>query len=456
MFDLGKDAPIYGALASYARSKQASFHTPGHKNYRFSGDFFGIYPFDATEISCTDELYSPEGCIAEAEAKATELFGSYHTFFSAGGASQCVKAALAEFAGEKVIFDRNIHFSAAAAVAFYGIDTVFVCGKNDEKTSLPMPPTAEDIRSAIEKDPDAKAVFLTSPNYFGISADCLAIRKLCDEKNTTFIDDNSHGTHYCFCPEMKNSPYDGHHAHVVIDSAHKTLPVMTGGAFLHYNKEISLETVRRRMMAAGSTSPSFPILASLDHGRAVCSCDGEKTYSVCCEKIKDLKKKLVLNGFTVADGTNTDPLRLAVYFGEKCEDTAKKLEKNNIYPEMTSSGFIVFIITPFNSNEDLELLEKTLLSFEAVEIVENFNSGFELPPKKMNIRDAFFAEREAVEPLISEGRISAEMISFHHPPCVPLALPGEVISHDLALFMRENGYGKVEVVVKNDIELRRK
>lgn len=448
MCGLEKDAPIFGALAAYARSKHASFHTPGHKSGEFSGDFFKIYPYDATEISCTDELYSPEGCIAEAEEKATALFGSHHTFFSAGGASQCVKAALAEFAGKKVIFDRNIHFSAASAAAFYGIETVFVCGKCDEKTSLSEPPTADDFRTALEKNPDAEAIFLTSPNYFGISADCLAIRKLCDAKNVTFIDDNSHGTHYFFCPEMKNSAFDGHHAHVVIDSAHKTLPVMTGGAFLHYNKEISLSAVRRRMMAAGSTSPSFPILASLDAGRAICARDGEKLYSDCCKKVEKIRKNLKNSGFSVSDGANTDPLRLAVYFGEKCVDTAKKLENNNIYPEMTSSGFIVFIITPFNSDTDLELLEKTLLSFEPVETVENSDLKFELPQRKMTLRDAFFAEREEVSPLDSAGRISAEMIAFHQPPCVPLALPGEVVSEELARLLHEKNYGKIEVVAE--------
>ena len=435
-------APIYEALEAYSRSKQASFHTPGHKSGDFQGDFFKIYQFDATEISCTDELYSPEGCIADAENLATELFGSFHTFFSAGGASQCVKAALAEFAGKKVVFDRNVHFSAAAAAAFYGIETIFVWGKNN------CPPTAEDFRIALEKNPDAMAVFLTSPNYFGISADCLAVRKLCDEKNITFIDDNSHGSHFAFCPSMKNSDFDGHHAHVVIDSAHKTLPVMTGGAFLHYNKECSLSAVRRRMMAAGSTSPSFPILASLDFGRSICARDGEKLYSECCKKVAKIRQNLIDHGFFVLNGSNVDPLRLSVYFGEKCEDTAEKLENNNIYPEMTSSGFIVFIITPFNSDSDLERLEKTLLSFEPVETVENSDFKLDIPERKMSLRDAFFAEKEEVLPLDSVGRISSEMIAFHEPPCVPLALPGEIISEELARLMCERNYGKVEVVIE--------
>ena len=171
-----KKSYLYDAIVDYSKSLHSSFHTPGHKNYNGHEDFFNIYKYDATELSVTDELYSPTGCISKAEDFATEVFGSFHTFFSAGGASQCVKTALAEFAGKKVIFDRNIHFSAAAAIAFFGIDAVFVCGKYDEKSFLPIPPTVEDFREAIEKNNDASAVFLTSPNYFGVSADCFAIR----------------------------------------------------------------------------------------------------------------------------------------------------------------------------------------------------------------------------------------------------------------------------------------
>ena len=439
-------APIYDALVKYAESSQASFHTPGHKSQRLQGDFFKIYPYDATELSCTDELYAPEGCISEAEAAATELFGSYHTFLSAGGASQCVKASLAEFAGKKVLFDRNIHFSAAAAIAFYDIDAVFVCGKCDPETGLPIPPSVNDFKAAFCENPDCEAVFLTSPNYFGISADCLAVRNFCDEKNITFIDDNSHGTHYRFCSE--NSAFDGHHAHVVIDSAHKTLPVMTGGAFLHYNREVSLSAVRRRMMAAGSTSPSFPILASLDYGRAICAQNGEKLYSDLCVSVAELKKELISHGFLVIDGKNIDPLRLSVYFGSDCERAMSRLESENIYPEMTANGFLVFIITPFNEGSHLNLLKKALLTLEPVGSVEKFSEGFTLPMRKMSIRNAFFAEKENVLPLDSANRISAEMIAFHEPPCVPLALPGEIISEELASVLYKRNYGKVEVVVE--------
>lgn len=442
-------APIYDVLLKYAESAHTSFHTPGHKSSDFQGDFFKIYSYDATELSCTDELYSPEGCISEAESAATELFGSYHSFLSAGGASQCVKAALAEFAGKKVIFDRNIHFSVASGIAFYGIKSVFVCGKCDPETNLPVPPTVDDFRDAFYENPDCKAVFLTSPNYFGISADCAAIREFCDEHNITFIDDNSHGSHYAFCSEIRKSAFDGHLAHVVIDSAHKTLPVMTGGAFLHYNKKISLPTVRRHMMATGSTSPSFPILASLDYGRAICAKYGEELYSDMCLSVLKLKEELVSHGFLVSVGKNTDPLRLSVYFGDQCDTVLSSLESDGIYPEMASSGFLVFIVTPFNKKGHLQKLKKKLLSFGPVESVDNFSEIFTMPKHKLSIREAFFCEKEYVSPLDSVNRISAEMIAFHEPPCIPLVLPGEIISQKLSLVLHERNYGNVEVVAEN-------
>ena len=119
MKDLKLKTPIYDVLSSYSNSLHSSFHTPGHKSYVFDDSFFDIYKYDATELSVTDELYSPEGCISEAEDNVTKLYGSFHTFFSVGGASQCVKPALSFCAGKKVIFDRNIHFTLIIFVLGY-------------------------------------------------------------------------------------------------------------------------------------------------------------------------------------------------------------------------------------------------------------------------------------------------------------------------------------------------
>lgn len=439
--------PIYDSLVKYANSSHASFHTPGHKGLVFEGDFFDIYKYDATELSVTDELYSPCGCIAEAEDNATSLYGSFHTFYSVGGASQCVKAALASFAGKKVVFDRNIHYSAAAAIAFYGIDAVFVYGRCNRETSLPEPPTVNDFRRVLSENPDAKAVFLTSPNYFGVSADCLAIRNLCDEYNVVFIDDNSHGSHYMFCQDVKGSVFDGHHAHVVIDSAHKTLPVMTGGALLHYNTPVAVSEVRRNMMTAGSTSPSFVLLASLDYGISLCFDKGFELYSEKCAVVKNIRNELKQRGFIVSDGCNIDPLRLSVYFGESCEGIRHILEKNGIYAEMQSNGFLVFIITPFNSRFDIDRLCHILFEQSPVSTVKDFDSSFCIPERVLSVREAFFAEKETVATVCSVGRISAEMVSLHKPPCIPLCLPGEKMSEELSSFLMKNGYDTIEVVI---------
>ena len=446
--DLKLKTPIYDALSGYSNSLHSSFHTPGHKSHVFDDSFFDIYKYDATELSVTDELYSPEGCISEAEDNVTKLYGSFHTFFSVGGASQCVKTSLSFFAGKKVIFDRNIHFSAAAAIAFYGIEAVFVYGECNDLTSIPEPPTVFDFKEALLKNSDAKAVFLTSPNYFGVSADCSAIRKLCDEFEVVFIDDNSHGAHYTFCQGVHNSAFDGHHAHVVIDSVHKTLPVMTGGALLHYNIPVSFSDVRRKMMAAGSTSPSFVLLASLDYGVSLCFDRGFEFYTQQCVAVENLRNELKNRGFVVTDGPNIDPLRLSVYFGENCDKVYRVLEQNNIYPEMQSNGFIVFIITPFNSRADMELLRCTLLAQSPVCVMGNFDSSFVVPERGLSVREAFFAEKESVSISNAVGRISAEMVSFHRPPCIPLCLPGEKISECLSSVLLKNGCDTIDVVVE--------
>lgn len=445
MNNLKLDCPIYSALIDYANNTHISFHTPGHKSSVLEGDFSNIYKYDATELSVTDELYSPKSCIAEAEEKATLLFSSFHTFYSAGGASQCVKAALAEFVGKKVVFDRNIHTSVVAAIAFYGIEAIFVSKK--AVSELYAPPSVSDIQEVLDKNLNVSAVFLTSPNYWGISADCFSIRKLCDDYGITLVVDNSHGTHFRFCSNMCDSVYDSHNAHVVIDSAHKTLPVMTGGALLHYNRKVDLAVVRRRMMSAGSTSPSFPILASLDVGISWCSVYGTQMYDSCLAKVENLRRRLKNKGFFILEGDFSDPLRLSVYLGRESKNAVSLFERNGVYPEVELGGFVIFIITPFNKESDIVLLERL---FDCIAPIRFYDSQVEelpVPERKLSIRDAFFSERSTVDLLHSVGRVSADMIVFHHPPCVPLCFPGEVISESLVDILKNNGCESVEVVL---------
>lgn len=438
-------APVYSAVEKYAASRSVSFHTPGHMGKKILGICFSdVYTFDATELSVTDELYAPRGCILEAEKKASELFGTYHTFLSAGGASQCVKAALADYAGKKVIFDRNIHSSVAAAICFYGIDAVFVYGGCDT-TGAPVPPCAEAFGRAIAENPDAAAVFATTPTYFGLSADCAALKTLAGKYGVDFIADNAHGTHYRFCLQMKNTRFDAHLADISVDSAHKTLPVMTGGAFLHYYKRTDENRVRRFLMDAGSTSPSFPILASLDAGRALCAEKGESLYTETAEKVSLLKRKLAEKGYTVNGGENYDPLRLTVYFGERSADVAAKLEKSGIFAEMNSCGQLVFIITPFCGRNDMNILFRELLRFPSAEPPLT-DICFNIPERACGRREAMLRESETVEVYKSVGRISAVTVNIHEPPCVPPLLPGEIISKGLARRLPALGYKTIEVL----------
>lgn len=246
---------------------------------------------------------------------------------------------------------------------------------------------------------------------------------------------------------MCDSVYDSHNAHVVIDSAHKTLPVMTGGALLHYNRKVDLAVVRRRMMSAGSTSPSFPILASLDVGISWCSVYGTQMYDSCLAKVENLRRRLKNKGFFILEGDFSDPLRLSVYLGRESKNAVSLFERNGVYPEVELGGFVIFIITPFNKESDIVLLERL---FDCIAPIRFYDSQVEelpVPERKLSIRDAFFSERSTVDLLHSVGRVSADMIVFHHPPCVPLCFPGEVISESLVDILKNNGCESVEVVL---------
>ena len=248
-------APLYDLLAQLKPGLR--FHTPGHKGY-LGGIFKEIANADVTELPVTDNLYCPQSVILQAEKSASSYFGSYITVFSAGGATLCIQTALSFFKGKKVIFERNSHVSVFNAAALLGIKPEFIYNR---MSVIPLPVTSEQVKDSLEKNPDAEAVFITSPNYYGLCADLSEIKKICEKYSVRLVIDNSHGTHLY---EIDRISSPQRNSDICIDSAHKTLPVLTSGAFLHINFVTDLNFVKNSMSVFGSTSPSFPVHASLD------------------------------------------------------------------------------------------------------------------------------------------------------------------------------------------------
>ena len=431
---------LYKALLDYKSLGRSSFHTPGHKNNFYSK--INLLSLDYTELPMTDSLYGASGAIKTSEDKVSKLYGSKASFFSSGGNTLCMQAMirLCVGRGEKILCDRLVHRSAVSAMALLGIEPVWV--KRNFKNGIAWDIDIKDLENKLAKNKDAKAFYLTSPNYFGVMQDISLISKICSRFGIPVIVDNAHGAHLKF---LGLHPLD-FGAAMTADSAHKTLPVLTAGAWLHVNEEKFKNKAKSAMALFGSTSPSYPIMASLDIARCWLEKNGEKEYKALAERVSNLKKlsnvkNMFLNGIDPARITiNASVLGLSGY------ELRDELYKYKIEPEMCGKYHVVLIPTPFNSEEDWRRLENFVKEIKnkkkKITLQETF--GMNIPKRVCSLTDGIMSDFETVPLKACLGRIAAEIIC-PCPPGVPVVMPGE----EIGAFEKESlfEYGITEINV---------
>ena len=307
--------PIFDFVNSYAKKDTARLHMPGHKGV----SFLGCEKMDITEIRGADELYDAEGIIAESERNAESLFGFGKTVYGTEGSSQCIRAMLflalqgAERNGDRpvVLAARNAHKAFLYSCALLDVDAEWLMPAEGDGSLCTCPITAEQVeRKLAEMQQKPFAVYLTAPDYLGYSPDIRAIAEVCKKAEIPLLVDHAHGAYLKFLPKSQHPMDLG--ADMCCDSAHKTLPVLTGGAYLHICKqspEIFIENVRKAMSLFGSTSPSYLILQSLDKANAVLASDFDIEVQLLISKVTALKANLCKIGYTFI---GNEPLKLTI------------------------------------------------------------------------------------------------------------------------------------------------
>ena len=450
---MGKSQLLYKALEEYKNLNRISFHTPGHKNV--AGDLFSeIFNFDFTELPDTDSLYEANGVILNSEKAMSNVFGTRMTFFSAGGCTLCIQAMIRQVSKgkKKIIIGRTIHKSAINTIALLGLDPVFVMPRENAGPFLPGRICAEDVRKTLEEHKDACALYVTSPDYFGVISDISSISKECKKFGIPLIVDNAHGTHLKFLSKDIHPISLG--ATMSADSAHKTLPVLTGGALLQVNDEEYCDGVRESMSLFGSTSPSYPVMASLDLCRSFIESCGYEMFAKLERRVRELTDITESLGFRSPKG-QCDPTRISLCadaMGISGTEIAEVLRKNGIEPEYANKSYVVLIPTPMNSDGDFERLIKILKglkeSFNGKTLEKTltyFESFRRIPEKVMLPRDAMFAEHETVKLVDSVNRICCETIA-PCPPGIPVVMPGERISYEVVEFLKEYRISFIKVL----------
>ena len=438
--------PVWDFLKGYRR--EGRLHMPGHKG---AGPL-GCERWDITEVAGADSLYEASGIIAESEGNAAALFGSGATFYSTEGSSQCIKAMLFLALRHRpagtppvILAARNVHKSFVHAAALLDFEPLWLWPEEGTSSLCACPVTAEGLERALRALPaPPAAVYVTSPDYLGNLADISALAAVCHAHGTLLLADNAHGAYLRFLSPSLHPLDQG--ADLCCDSAHKTLPVLTGGAYLHLSKAVPAafrESARSALALFGSTSPSYLTLASLDLCNRRLAEEYPARLKGAVRRMEDLGKTLSARGWQTEP---SDPLRLTLRApkGLTGLDLADRLRRGGGECEYADRDFLVLMTTPENTPEDLARVSAALGENRAPAA-----PAVSLPPAKgeraLSVREALFAPQETVPAEESLGRIcGAPTVSC--PPAVPIAVSGERVGREAAALFSYYGVQLVDVL----------
>ena len=443
------NTPIYDFLEKYKNSGTVRAHMPGHKGRSPFADcgFGDAFGYDITEIKGADSLFEADGIIAESEQNASALFGTKATLFSAGGSTLCIQTMLAVVCGKggSIICGRNSHRSVINACILLDIEPCWIYPEYTDGSAVSGKITPEAVRTAIQEYAEKKpsCVFITSPDYLGQMADIKAIAEVCHSSGLPLLVDNAHGAYLAFLEKSLHPIALG--ADMCCDSAHKTLPVLTGGAYLHIGNEKYIPDAKRYMSLFGSTSPSYLTMASMDLCNKYLAEDFSSRLNKTTEALDAMKERLG-NVYTICPG---EPLKLSIYAlpcGLTGYELADQLRQGGIEPEYADGTHVVMMFSPSNTADDLSRVETALQSVRMPRIFlesPRFEPG--KPERAMSPREAFFADSESVPTERSAGRVAAESVTVC-PPCVPAVAAGEVIDENVIKILKMYSIFSVNVV----------
>jgi len=443
--------PIADLVKRYAESGFSRLHMPGHKG---SGPL-GCEHLDITEIDGADVLSAASGIIAESEQNASAIFKSGYTLYSAEGSTLAIKAMLtavkrrSRSSTPRILAARNAHKSFIYACALLGLEPDWLYpSSSSHLCECKISP--EELASALDSAEDLPdAVYVTSPDYMGNMMDIRGLSEVCHSHGIPLLVDNAHGAYLAFLDESLHPIHLG--ADMCCDSAHKTLSALTGGAYLHVSKscDVDREELRGAMALFASTSPSYLILQSLDLCNAYLADGYSQRLNDCIARISRLKNRLFESG--ICSAHTDEPLKLVLTkeaTGYSGIELAERLRANGVEPEMADREILVLMITPENTDSDLERVCEALSPLPRRKTSEYVAPPYPLPVKKIcSPREAMLSRCERVSVSQAIGRICASP-TVSCPPAIPIVVSGELIDEEAARLLSFYGAETVEVVIK--------
>lgn len=441
------DTNFYDSLSAFAASQPLRMCMPGHKGRRMPmEEWDALAPLDFTELPPTGNLYGGDDWLEDSQRLWAWDWGMNAAFYATGGSTQGIFTLLNLFTrpGDTVLLDRVSHKSIHHALSLFDLRPVWLPRPWDGENAVTGPLTGEILEGTFEKHPDAKAVVVTSPTYYGVLSDLDELGRICHAHGAKLLVDGAHGAHLPLVLEQEPNCLLGYNPYKNVDgvtvSAHKTLPA-PGQTAVVFANGVRLEALKAASALTSTTSPSYAMLAALDKLRPWMY-EGRGSYRRVAAWCADLRR-----AYPCLRREDLDPCRL-VFQVEDGYQLEADLQKFGIYPEMADNCHVVCILTAADTERDFLRLKRALNYLGLKEKVPYLSklSAPPIPEQAMTPRQAQFAGKEKIRLRDAVGRVAADVIA-PYPPGVPVAAPGEVITEKIRAYLYDLCYDENSVIM---------
>lgn len=471
-------APLFETLLRHAKNRVTSFHTPGHKNGRgidprlrsFTGR--NLYYMDVTVFPEVDSLHDPQGPIRKAQQLMAKAYGVEHSMFLVNGSSvgNMIMLMSACAPGDSVVISRNAHKSTMAGVVLSGVWPIWIQPKVDQNLDILFDSSVDQIKDALDRFPEAKAVFVTSPTYNGVTTDLVKIAELCHSRGKILLVDEAHGPHLKFHKDLPVSAVEAG-ADMCVQSTHKILSALSQGSVLHVQSDlIDIARVRHIVSMVQTTSPQYITLASLDLARRQAVLHGEKMLGRVMRwaesgrsRINTLKHMSCITREDIRSrGYDMDVTKLTINVtrtglsGHEVEDLLA--EDYNIQVDAADLFNLIAIMGIGSDKSDVDKLVAALSEIDHKHHGAAQNWLLEIPVLSTEMvmlpRDVFLKSKPKRVPLSqAAGHISAQTLT-PYPPGIPVLIPGERITQTIVDYLGQLAGKDIRVVGQEGDTLR--
>lgn len=467
------DTPLLDALRACAENQHAPFYTPGHKRgvgisprlFDLLGD--RVFRADLPELAELDNLFAPEGVIQKAQSLAAEAFGAEQTWFLVNGSTGGIMAAILATCRthDKIILPRNVHQSVISGLILAGATPIFISPEYDSRLDIAHGITPSSVENALQRHPDAKAVLMVYPTYYGACANIEAIAQIVHQYDVPLLVDEAHGPHFAFHPDLP-TPALAAGADLSVQSIHKVLGAFTQASMLHLQgTRIDRDRLRKSLQLVQSTSPSYLLMASLDAARQQMALHGQTLMQRTLNLARQARERIAqIPGLSVLEADQSagffalDPTRLTITVSELgisgFEADEILSSQLGVIAEFACLQQVTFIISLGNTQADIDQMVQAFtklaqMSHQSSRLTESLKmyqrwkaeflqihpSSFVLQPA-LSPRDAFFAPTETVAIEHSLDQVSAEFLC-PYPPGIPALMPGEMINASTLDYLKQ-------------------